>query len=158
MAQASAPLTVGDIDAVLQEEIYFKALVERNRAEAELNKARGVGASANLQQPAAPQLVWRRATADGWVAKLQFSSGATALVRTGDNIPGGFKAIRVNADAVVVVRGAEEITLSPAVTNTKTSQAGDERSSLGAQTSRSALPAPSVPPTLEGRFPSEPPR
>lgn len=144
-AQTYSPLTVGDLDAVMQEEIYFKALAERNKAEAALNQAKGGATGTEPKQPAAPQLVWRRATADGWVAKLSFSSGSSALARVGDMLPGGFKTVRVDADNVVISRGGQDFVLGPLSPNSKAA-------ARAPATQPAPLPAPAnpVPPPPEG--------
>lgn len=107
------PITVSDLDAILQEEILLKAMASRAKQRAELGRyaseAQSVSASNGL-----PQLSWRRSTASGWLAKFVLSDGASIIAGEGEPLPGGYTVARIDQEGVELMQDGERIELSAA--------------------------------------------
>lgn len=104
-----APVTVGDIDAVMQDKILLDALASRAQARAKLYQAdprASSGAAASMDAAAAPgadsipALAWRRPTASGWLAKFVYANDAFAVAGLNETLPGGLKVTRIDANQV----------------------------------------------------------
>ncbi|WP_299454202.1 hypothetical protein [uncultured Pigmentiphaga sp.] len=85
-----APLTLGDIDRIMQDEIRLKALVARAEQQALLEKL-AAGESGADVRPEPPRLVARRATTAGWVGTFLYPGGRAAMADVGDILPGGYR-------------------------------------------------------------------
>lgn len=108
-AQDRAPVTVGDIDAVMQDKILLDALASRAEARAklyQLDPRASSGAAASVATTAGagtdliPALAWRRPTASGWLAKFVYANDAFAVAGLNETLPGGLKVTRIDANQV----------------------------------------------------------
>lgn len=109
-----APITVSDLDAILQEEIMLKAMAARAKQQAELSRYAG---SANLPHAAparVPQIAWRRATASGWLAKFILGDGTAVIAGVGERLSGNFEITRIDADGVTLERNGQPLELTAA--------------------------------------------
>ena len=87
-----APLTVGLLDSIMQEEILYKAQVARAKQQAELAKFSSTPSSSRTGvTDALPSVAWRRATANGWLAKFVFHDGTSMIAGRGQQLPGGME-------------------------------------------------------------------
>lgn len=98
------PLTVSDIDAVMQDEILLKAMVQRAKQRHDLSQYSD-GQASGLVAPTLPHVQWRRATAAGWVAKFVYDGGDSVVAGIGQSLPGGYKVSTLSDAAVRVTRG-----------------------------------------------------
>lgn len=102
-------MTVGDIDAVMQDKILLDALASRAEARAKLYRldprassgaAAPVATAAGVGTASIPALAWRRPTASGWLAKFVYANGAFAVAGLNETLPGGLKVARIDANDV----------------------------------------------------------
>lgn len=98
------PLTVSDIDAVMQDEILLKAMVQRAKQRHDLSQYSD-GQASGLVAPTLPHVQWRRATAAGWVAKFDYDGGDSVVAGIGDSLPGGYTVAVLSDAAVKIKRG-----------------------------------------------------
>lgn len=98
------PLTVSDIDAVMQDEILLKAMVQRAKQRHDLSQYSD-GQSSGLVAPTLPRVQWRRATAAGWVAKFVYDGGDSVVAGIGQSLPGGYTVSALSDTAVKITRG-----------------------------------------------------
>lgn len=136
------PVTVSDLDAILQEEILLKAMANRAKQRAELGRFDSAAKTADLTNPTLPQLAWRRSTASGWLAKLYLNDGSSVIVSRGGLLPGGYTVAQIDEDGVKLKHNDELIDLSAASSGTPSQS----------QTSAAMTPQPFVPPP-QGRLP-----
>ena len=101
-----SPLTVSDIDAVMQDEILLKAMVQRAKQRHDLSQYSD-GEASGLVAPTLPHVQWRRATAAGWVAKFVYDGGDSVVAGIGQSLPGGYKVSVLSDAAVKITRGGE---------------------------------------------------
>lgn len=125
---SAPPVTVGDIDAVMQDKILLDALSARAKARAELNQfdaqlpltpaaihtaaspPNATALSANL-----PMTAWRRPTSAGWVAKFVYPNGAFVVASIGEMLPGGLKVVRIDDNDVQIADAAgKKVSVAPA--------------------------------------------
>lgn len=118
-----SPVTVSDLDAIMQEEIVLKASVNRAKQRAELGRYAGVAQSASHTSRALglPQLAWRRSTSTGWLAKFILSDGASIIGGPGESLPGGFEISQIDERGVKLKRDGELIELTAAASATRQS-------------------------------------
>lgn len=126
---SAPPVTVGDIDAVMQDKILLDALSARAKARAELNQldaqlpltpasihtaASPANATANLSANL-PMTAWRRPTSAGWVAKFVYPNGAFVVASIGEMLPGGLKVVRIDDNDVQILDAAgKKVSVAPA--------------------------------------------
>ncbi|WP_454688244.1 hypothetical protein [Achromobacter aloeverae] len=113
--ERSAPVTVGDIDAIMQDEILLRALNSRAEQRAKLNQYETPPAELSSSSSLVPRLAWRRRTTAGWVAKFVYANGSATIAGVRDSLPGGFQVTKVGPDEVRIKRGSEDINLSAAL-------------------------------------------
>lgn len=109
-----AHITVSDLDAVMQEEILVKARASLAKQQAELDRYPGTSATPNTtaMHTPLPQVAWRRATANGWLAKFLFSTGVSTIASVGEVLPGGYIVDQIDAAGVSLRSGDEIVELS----------------------------------------------
>lgn len=163
----SAPsVTVGDIDAIMQDKVLLDALLARAKARAELNQL-----EANLTpMPAAmpntagnatahpsinlPTTAWRRPTAAGWFAKFVYPNGGFAVAGIGETLPGGLKVVRIDADDVQITDATgKKISVAPARLAGKlpAGNADPEKRTPTLNSSLNARPDFALPPATPGQ-------
>ena len=108
------PVTVSDLDAIMQEEILFKAMANRAKQQQELVRFDSPAHTSTAASSILPHLAWRRSTASGWLAKLVTAEGASLIVSRGDPIPGGYVVEQINDEGVKLKRNGEVIDLTAA--------------------------------------------
>lgn len=134
------PVTVSDLDAIMQEEILFKAMANRAKQQQELGRFDSPTHTSTAASSILPHLAWRRSTASGWLAKLVTAEGASLIVSRGDPIAGGYVVEQINDEGVKLKRNGELIDLTAASSGTRSS---------GQPTAPGAMNA-SAPPMLQG--------
>lgn len=140
---AIEPVTVSDLDAILQEEILLKAKANRAKQRAELGRY-ATDALAATASNGLPQLSWRRSTASGWLAKFILSDGASVIAGVGEPLPGGYTVARIDQDGVELSQQGERIELTAAAANTPARGTSAPSSAAGMTPAFSSLPiAPS---------------
>lgn len=107
------PVTVSDLDAILQEEILLKAKANRAKQRAELGRYASQAQTATATG-GLPQLSWRRSTASGWLAKFILNDGASIIAGVGEPLPGGYTVARIDQDGVELAHDGERIELTAA--------------------------------------------
>ena len=136
------PVTVSDLDAILQEEILLKAMANRAKQRAELGRFDSAAQTADLTNPTLPQLAWRRSTASGWLAKLYLGDGSSLIASRGDVLPGGYVVEQINEQGVKLKRDDEVVDLTSASSRPRTPTPAEPNT----------LPGPaSYIPALQGR-------
>ena len=139
------PLTVSELDAIMQEEILLKAKANRAKQRAELGRFDSAAQTADVANPTLPQLAWRRSTATGWLAKLYLSDGSSVIASRGDMLPGGYVVDQINEQGVKIKRNDELIDLTAASSGSRTSE--QAKPQTGAPGISPYVPAP------QGRLP-----
>ncbi|WP_019939851.1 hypothetical protein [Bordetella sp. FB-8] len=127
-------VTVSDLDAVMQQEILYKAMTQRAQQRAALAKYSD-GDNASLITPSLPRVLWRRASTAGWVGKFSFDGGTTVVAGRGDMLPGGFTVSEINDRTVQVTRDGKSFNLLSV----------DVPTSSQAEDTRAAQPGASLP-------------
>lgn len=138
------PVTVSDLDAILQEEILLKAMASRAKQRAELGRFDSAAQTADLTNPTLPQLAWRRSTASGWLAKLYLNDGSSVIVSHGELLPGGYVVAQINENGVKLKHNDELIDLTAASSGASTPSQNS---------TPSAMMPPSFVPPPQGRLP-----
>lgn len=141
-----APVTVSDLDAILQEEILLKAMANRAKQRAELGKFKSEAQTSDLSNPSLPQLAWRRPTVSGWLAKLYLGDGSSLIASEGDVLPGGYFVEQINEHGVKVKRNDQVIDLAAATTESRSKSSNSQENSAPAH---AAPPFASYP---QGKF------
>lgn len=153
----SAPfVTVGDIDAIMQDKALLDALSARAKARAEFNQFSindTVNPSVTL-----PTIAWRRPTSVGWLAKFVYPNGAFAVASIGETLPGGLKVVRIDADDVQISDATgKKISVAPArlATQPQTSQADSAQKTPTLMRTPSGIPSRqpdfALPPAMPGQ-------
>ncbi|TFL14083.1 hypothetical protein CSC67_07915 [Pusillimonas caeni] len=108
------PLTVGHLDAIMQEEILYKAQVARAKQHAELAKFESASSKTRaIDSFALPNVAWRRATASGWLAKFVFQDGTSMIAGRGEPLPGGLEVAHITEGGIQLKHNGRLIDLSP---------------------------------------------
>lgn len=137
VAQANevvAPITVGDLDAIMQEEIILKAKANREKQRAELGRYDSPAGAASVGSRSLPQLAWRRSTASGWLAKFVLADGASLIASKGEHLPGGYVVAQIDDNGVKLERNGELVELTAAVSGARSTEPTSQPSNGGAST------------------------
>lgn len=119
LLESKAPITVSDLDAVMQEGILLKAQADRERQRAELGKFKSATESIGISGAQEPRLAWRRSTASGWLAKFILADGASVIASVGEQLPGGYMVAQINADGVQLERDGIRVDPTAAPSSTR---------------------------------------
>lgn len=126
-------VTVSELDAVMQQEILYKAMTQRAQQRAALAKYSD-GDNASLITPSLPRVLWRRASTAGWIGKFSFDGGTAVVAGRGDMLPGGFTVSEINDRTVQVTRDGKSFNLLsvdvPTSSQSEDTQAADPGASL----------------------------
>lgn len=124
-SEAAKPVTVSDLDAIMQQEILYRAKVARAKQHAELSKYPDSAEDALRQTTDIPQIAWRRATAGGWMAKFVFKDGSSVIASPGEPLPGGMQVAQINERGVKLRRDGALIELTAATNTTGSNPQND---------------------------------
>lgn len=110
------PVTVGDLDAIMQQEILLKAMADRAKQQAALDQYGNAGQNTRTLSNQPPRLAWRRASASGWLAKFILADGSSIIAGEGETLPGGYVVAQISGQQVELKQDGHLIQLSGSAT------------------------------------------